>query len=371
MKEQQRIFGLDVMRAIAILMVLCSHILWIYPKSDGFITQLFSFFGFWGVEIFFVLSGFLIGSILYRLYLQQEFTLQSVFYFLKRRWYRTLPNYFLVVTLNLILAILLGFYWKDIGYYFFFLQNFATTMKPFFPESWSLSIEEFAYLLVPFALLFGTLLIRAQNKSRRFIGIILVLMLVFFGHRVLYHYTTSNTTLDQWNSSLKAVVIYRIDAILMGIIGSWLSLNYSVFWKKQKANLAFLGCFLIVAILVGLRFFKMTIEHNPFFWNVLYLPITSFVFALFLPLLSQWQSAPVWFSKPVTFVSLTSYSVYLLHYSIILQTMKHFVDTSLFSVIQLHGFTFCYLAVTFFISFLLYTFFEKPIMNRREQQLLH
>lgn len=366
MKPQQRIIGLDVMRAIAILMVLCSHILWIYPKNEGIITQLFSFFGFWGVEIFFVLSGFLIGKILFRLYLKEEFSFHSVYYFLKRRWFRTLPNYFLVLVLNIVLAIIFGFYWTDAGYYFFFIQNFATTMKPFFPESWSLSIEEFAYLLVPFALLLGTFLFQSKNKSNRFIGVVLFLTLIFFINRVVYHFTTSNTTLNQWNLSLKAVVIYRIDAILIGIIGSWISLNFPEFWQKQKVNLAFSGCFLIVAILAGFSFFKITIEHYPFFWNVLYLPITSIVFALFLPFLSQWQSAPIWFSKPVTLVSLTSYSVYLLHYSIILQLMKHFIDTTLFSVVQLHLFTLCYLTITFFLSFLVFTYFEKPIMNLRE-----
>lgn len=369
MKDKQRVFGLDVMRATAILMVLCSHILSIYPKSNNIISEIFKFFGFWGVEIFFVLSGFLIGSILYKSYVQENFTIQSVFYFLKRRWFRTLPNYFLVLFLNVILAVSFGFYMKDAGYYFFFGQNFATTMKPFFPESWSLSVEEFAYLIVPFALLAGTLLVKPKNKSKRFILIVLFLMAVVFINRIIYNFTTSNTTLDQWNLSLKAVVIYRIDSILIGIAASWLSLNYSEFWQKQKENLAFIACVALCVMIVGLGYFKILIETHPFFWNVGYLPITSIIFALFLPILSQWQSAPGWFSKPITFVSLISYSVYLLHYSIVLQLMKYFVDTASFLTFQLHSFTFCYLVITFFLSFLLYKFFEKPIMDLRKRSL--
>ena len=62
------IFGLDFMRTIAILMVLFGHCLLIYPPSQSLIAQVGLFCGFLGVEVFFVLSGFLVGRILYRLY---------------------------------------------------------------------------------------------------------------------------------------------------------------------------------------------------------------------------------------------------------------------------------------------------------------
>ena len=132
---KQRIFGLDVLRTTAIIMVVCSHILWIYPKSNAFIPILFELFGFWGVELFFVLSGFLIGSILYKTFVNESFTLKSVFYFLKRRWFRTLPNYYLVLLLNILIAYFLGFSIENMGSYFLFLQNFASKSPAFFPES--------------------------------------------------------------------------------------------------------------------------------------------------------------------------------------------------------------------------------------------
>ncbi len=362
-----RIFGLDVMRAAAILMVLCSHILWIYPNANHLIYQVFSLFGYLGVEIFFVLSGFLIGKILYRIYIKDDFTIHSVFYFLKRRWFRTLPNYFLILILNIIIAFFIGVTVKEIGLYFFFAQNFASTMNPFFPESWSLSVEEFAYLFVPFALLFAFISISPKNKSKQFLLVILTLIAIFIFNKIYYHFTTANTTLTQWNVSLKAVLIYRIDSILIGILASWISLNYAEFWRSKKNIMAFSGCILMVLMFVGVGFFGILIDSYPFFWNVLYLPLTSIVFALVLPFLSDWESAPEWFAKPVTFISVISYSIYLLHYSIVLQLMKYFLDTAQFSNLQLHLFTFSYVIITFFLSFLLYKYFEKPIMNLREK----
>ncbi|HEU0136653.1 MAG TPA: acyltransferase family protein, partial [Flavobacterium sp.] len=64
-KDSNRIFGLDFMRATAIMMVLIGHCAWIFPASEGVIMQLLAMSGYLGVEIFFVLSGFLIGNILY------------------------------------------------------------------------------------------------------------------------------------------------------------------------------------------------------------------------------------------------------------------------------------------------------------------
>ena len=65
----KRIFGLDIMRAVAILLVVFSHALWIVPEKTGIIPDLLSLSGVIGVEIFFVLSGFLIGRIVYNIFL--------------------------------------------------------------------------------------------------------------------------------------------------------------------------------------------------------------------------------------------------------------------------------------------------------------
>jgi peptidoglycan/LPS O-acetylase OafA/YrhL len=77
----KRIFGLDLMRAVAILLVVFSHVSCIMPKAQGFIPDLMSIAGVIGVELFFVLSGFLIGRIIYRLYVSEEFNFKSVSYF--------------------------------------------------------------------------------------------------------------------------------------------------------------------------------------------------------------------------------------------------------------------------------------------------
>ena len=364
---KQRIFGLDVLRAMAIIMVVCSHILWIYPKSNAFIPTLFELFGFWGVELFFVLSGFLIGSILYTIFVNENFTLKAVFHFLKRRWFRTLPNYYLVLLLNILIAYFLGFSIENMGSYFLFLQNFASKSPAFFPESWSLSIEEFTYLLLPFSLFFVGLS-KVKNKSKVFLFVVVALILVFWLNKFYYHSKHTISNLLEWNLNLKSVLIYRIDAILMGVLAAWISLNFSEFWKKSKTIFAFIGFGILFFLMFGILPLDLTIEQNSFFWNVLYLPITSIAFAFLLPFFSNWKTFTNPILYPIELISKISYSIYLLHYSIILLLLKTYFDTSQMLDFERHLFTLVYLFITFLSSYLLYRFYEKPIMNWRDKR---
>ena len=90
MSTSKRNFGLDLVRAIAILLVLITHI---GLKSD-YVGGLE--IGNLGVEFFFVLSGFLIGGILIKDFSNGGVNIPVIANFWIRRWFRTLPVYYLV-----------------------------------------------------------------------------------------------------------------------------------------------------------------------------------------------------------------------------------------------------------------------------------
>lgn len=360
-----RIFGLDLMRAMAILMVLFGHCTWIFPETKSIVYQLMVLSGFFGVEIFFVLSGFLIGKILYQLYLKDDFSINTVFYFLKRRWFRTLPNYFLVLLLNVGIASIIGYNIGALWKYFFFLQNFNASMLPFFPESWSLSVEEYAYLVFPFFILLLGIVIKPINKPRFFLLSIVLLIIIFFCNKVYYQMTTVNTNLVQWNLSLKSVVCYRLDSIFIGVLCSWIYINFSSYWRKNKYVFFVLGTVILFFQFVVIGNLGLFIESHPVVWNVFYLSLVSLGVACFLPFLSEWKTEKSFFQKPVVFISVISYSIYLLHYGIILQLMKHFIVYDPKSRAMLYGFTGVYVFITFLLSYLLYRFYEKPMMDLR------
>ncbi|MFL6588990.1 MAG: acyltransferase family protein, partial [Chthoniobacterales bacterium] len=97
-----RVFGLDLLRAVAILMVVCAHGFVVLYPHFGEPLGFFGHGGFYGVELFFVLSGFLIGQILIRKGADLA-RAGNVAFFYTRRWFRTLPLFFLFLVANVIL----------------------------------------------------------------------------------------------------------------------------------------------------------------------------------------------------------------------------------------------------------------------------
>lgn len=365
--DNTRIFGLDLMRAMAISMVLCSHILWIYKPDDGIISQVFALFGFLGVEFFFVLSGFLIGRIIYKVFVKEEFSMRSALGFLKRRWFRTLPNYFLVLLINVIITISLGNSLERLGSYFVFLQNGFYKMPEFFPESWSLSVEEWAYILLPFSLLLFSVFFKPKNKSRFFLIMTVLLISVFILFKLIYNSNAKVNSLNEWNVSLKPVMIYRLDAIFMGVLCAWISINCERFWAKFQFHSAIIGIGIMLFMYFGMGFMQIFPESHPFVWNVIYLPLASLSIAFFVPFFSQLGTEIKIIKKPVEFISKISYSIYLLHYSVIMQLLMLFVDREKVSLAQLHLITAFYLVVVILISYIFYRFYEKPITDLRDR----
>ncbi|MYM23792.1 acyltransferase family protein [Duganella sp. FT135W] len=153
--DTARLRGLDLLRAAAILLVLMSH-------YQGFVSHAETFgvigaSGWAGVDLFFVLSGYLIGNqILAPIARGQEFSLKVFF---ARRLLRTLPNYYVVLAVYLLVAQLfphsaiLGKSTSSIWQFLTFTQNFGLAYGQTFSHSWSLCIEEQFYVVMPLVVL--------------------------------------------------------------------------------------------------------------------------------------------------------------------------------------------------------------------------
>jgi peptidoglycan/LPS O-acetylase OafA/YrhL len=363
-----RIFGLDVMRTTAILFVVCSHALWVFPETEGSFYSLLRLSGVMGVEIFFVLSGFLIGRILFRIFTNDQFKPKHLFYFLIRRWFRTLPNYYLILVINIFVVFYLGRELPEtLWLYFGFFQNFTFGMDIFFTESWSLPIEEFAYILGP--LLLYLLVLPKFKISRKviFLLVTLFIILFFLATKFIYNSIHGATSLEFWNINLKAVVLYRIDAIYYGVLAAFISISFSKSWNTYKSLFFFLALFLFALMHVIIGQLGMNPETTPLFLNVFYLPLCSIFIAFSLPVLSSIKSASAMILKPITFISIVSYSMYLLHYSIILQLMHFILDIDENSFMYKLVFSVGYVLITIVFSYCLYRFYEKPLMDIRDK----
>lgn len=168
-----RVFGLDLIRAFAIVSVLLGH-------GYSFVSELipskyYLFFLPDGVAIFFVLSGFLIGRIVINQFCLNDFGFKSFLNFYLMRWFRTLPAYFFVLSLLIVLYRNCGYgVLPDVWKYYFFVQNILSPHPVFFAEAWSLSVEEIFYLFFPVVLAIFVSFIRRKALA------VLFALTVFF-----------------------------------------------------------------------------------------------------------------------------------------------------------------------------------------------
>ena len=145
----KRISELDGLRGVAALIVVVSHFFGEVPHGNRFLT-----FGWLGVDVFFVLSGFLIGSIILEQHTQPRFF--NTFYM--RRVARIVPVYFVVCVVTLVLAsVLRGHAWSDHPFspvvYAVFGSNITMSIwgggGEWLRPAWTLAVEEQFYLLLP------------------------------------------------------------------------------------------------------------------------------------------------------------------------------------------------------------------------------
>ncbi len=360
-----RIYGLDILRAFAILFVLYSHAFFLV--IDHVNEKAYNILSLDGVTIFFVLSGFLIGGILLRTINQTDFNWNNLLEFWIRRWFRTLPNYFLMlILLTLITVFSASGIGNSITSYFFFLQNFASPHPAFFPEAWSLTVEEWFYLLIPLGL-YITLKISKNHRKTIVLAWIIFLILLVTGIRIYRALTLHIPDFETWDHLQRKIVITRLDSIMYGFLGAWVNFYFPVFWKAGKRNWLFLGLILLV-FPMGVDFF---LGKNLFFLNYFSLMMTSAGTLLMLPYLSEWKTGKGFIYRFLTFVSITSYSMYLVNFSLVQLRIIPSLTPVIVAITKNHLVISCiryflYWGLTFMLSYLLYRFYEKPFTSLRD-----
>lgn len=354
-----RIYGLDVYRAIAIILVVIGHSSFLLENTilDGFpwIPTID------GVELFFVLSGFLIGSILIKMVHKNEhFGFKALLHFWKRRWFRTLPNYYLILIINAILVsygVINGDASKIEWNFLIFSQNLFEPMYGFFWESWSLSIEEWFYLILP------TLFIVFFFMKPKWGFLITIAILIILP--LLYRIGISDNEMDQfwWDVTFRKTVACRLDTIIYGVLAAWVKYYYQTIWNKVKFGSFTLG-------LVGIILMSyMDNQPNDFFTKTFYFNLTSIFAMLLLPFADSVKNYRTIIGKGFTHISIISYSMYLINLGLVAQVIvKQFPPQNQLDSLLKYGWMW---AVVIIASSLLYRYFEKPMMKLRDHRIFN
>ena len=233
--SKPRSVGLDLMRFIAVCMVLYSHV-GLFPSTRKFFIPGYGWFydalytlhqGTWvGVDLFFVLSGFLVSGLLFR-ELARTGTV-STGRFLIRRGFKIYPSFWMMLLVTVI-----GVWWyngsvplRTLLTELFFLQNYVVGPPPtynatFWVITWSLAVEEHFYFML--AGLFYILKKRAGPNRALNIHVLPKLFLwVGVGCLLARLITCSLVPCEPkyWNWVLKATHI-RMDALFFGVLLSY------------------------------------------------------------------------------------------------------------------------------------------------------
>lgn len=348
--EKNRNIGLDVLRAIAILLVLISHGRMFFHSLS---LQPLSFGGFYGVEIFFVLSGYLIGKIIIRDFItSKQIKLSNLLKFYLWRILRTWPLYYIL----LIILYICGnkFDW----HYMLFLQNFNDKQLSLWGVTWSLTIEEYYYIIFPMLIL--VMSIFNNNKSYIFLMIFFILIENILRIYLKLHY--------DWNmSTIRKTLYLQFDSIAIGGLLSYIKIFndklFDLIAKQYYYGLILF--FLNIIIYVSYGFGGINYEHS-----ILCSTINFDIAALSVFLIIPFFEKSIWqdklFTKALQITGLISYSLYLIHYKIFIYLSNLPIITNSSKFNQLMEFLIA-MVLVYMISFLSYYFIERNFLKNRQR----
>jgi len=360
--DHHRIFGLDLLRALAILIVLLVHSSTLVPS---YISNFYHYINIDGVCIFFVLSGFLIGNVLIKTAEKFGFNYKELVNFWVRRWARTLPNFYLFLVLLTILNFFFtkGFPLKVVPQYLIFSQNLVKGSPGFFGEAWSLSVEEWFYIITPICLFLIIKLLKTSVKTS-----ILIISVTIILFSILLRIILNPNPILLEMGDYDRIVIMRMDSIMYGVFGAYISFYFQNIWKKYKKIAFVLG--LLITIIIKLISLKFVYTERWFFTNYFY-PILCIGILLLLPLLSEYKiKKHTHFTKIITTISLISYSLYLSHNSLIRKMFlenifQNFFGSNELVIVLLKNII--YWGGSIFLSILIYKYYESPLMKLRDK----
>lgn len=326
---------LDGIRGLAVLLVICYHVFQLG-------------FGWMGVDLFFVLSGFLITSIL--LDTKEDARYFSSFFI--KRFLRIFPLYFAVLTLYFLPYLFAGGTAKatDSVPYFLYVQNIVFSIRNEWPVNylaplnhfWSLAIEEQFYCLFPLLIYFV--------PRRYLLGLFILSVISSIACR--YYFWTIHNPVASYAFSL-----CRSDGLVIGAISALF---------VRRFNHIHLGAILPIVLLFFAQM-AISVQFDHAWYQLIGYSVNAVFFAvLLLVSLTDFTLTRRVFEHPVLrHLGKYSYGLYVFHhiyfsqFEYYVQRMKLPYSTYIIIVLTL--------IATYVTARLSYAFFEKPILSFKDK----
>jgi peptidoglycan/LPS O-acetylase OafA/YrhL len=363
---RNKLSGLDHLRTLAIILVFVYHYGYLFPHPEW--TNRIGKFGWTGVDLFFVLSGYLIASQLFAGIIK-GYPIPLRIFFLKR-FFRIIPAYLVVVTIYFLFPALreregLAPIWK----YLTFTQNIGLDLSTqgAFSHAWSLCIEEQFYLCMPLILM-ALVFFKIINKGY-------VLLVCFFAsgflirlfcwHHFVAPYEGEDGSWKNWIKWIYYPTFCRLDGLLFGVSIAALF----QFRRGLRKNLENYGnLFLLAGLLVLIAAYFLCLNEESFQASIFGFPLVDLGYGLVV--ISAISCKSLLYkseSKWTAYLARLSYSTYLVHKLIIHITQKQFerldikADSNLMLLVCI--------ITTFSAAWIMNWLVEKPFLKWRDNLL--
>jgi peptidoglycan/LPS O-acetylase OafA/YrhL len=367
--------ALHGLRVLAIISVVQFHVTWIFAGEQGIkLDPEFSAWSltiFFGMDLFFILSGFLIGSILLRS-LETDKS-QNLKRFYIRRISRTFPPYYVVLTFLAFTTALTVTQRAHLPWEYAYGTNFISLQRTdvIMFWGWSLALEEQFYLTVPF--LFFALGRLASDRAR--VSLLVALWLAALVIRLYLYFHRAPWTDLALYEALYFRPHTRFDTLVAGLV---LALVYQKWrepirvWLQDPLHRAYLGLTSLACLWLLLRPQMFGKEHvqlvHVFAWGT----VTSVMYFAGLILLLFGDGSIIgWLSKPIfRRIATLGYGIYLTHIpvcdQIIVPAAKALDARHVPMVIVWPLSLAALLVLSLMFGYLLHVLVEKPSLRLRE-----
>jgi len=320
-KKTKYLPSIDSLRAIAVIAVIIYHIDANYLPG-----------GFLGVDLFFVLSGYLISSLIIKEY--KSTGTVNLYNFYVRRARRLLPAVYFMITVVLIiitlfngvllkksyLDALFGYIYSSNWWYIFhkldYFDSFGSQSP--FKHLWSLAIEEQFYMFFPLIFLIFNRKSKSNNSNsklnKNFIYVVLSLILVsLIAHILLFDINNINRIYFGTDT--------RAFSLLVGVVGAILYPMDRLSERTTKKDNMIYSIVSLVSILVLIGIMINTSEYNTWLYRGGFLLVAIIGLIIIISSGRQYTFMSKLLSfKPFVFIGKISYSLYLWHFPILVVT---------------------------------------------------
>lgn len=305
---------LDALRAIAILLVLFRHGVRIYQSDDpdlGWLQNLF-LNGWVGVDLFLVLSGYLIAGSIARASKENGFL--NVGRYFSSRVLRIVPAYFVV--LGLVVLGAFPFYTppgeislKTVFYHLLFLQDYLpSNINVVF---WSLGVEEKFYILAPLLML-G--LAKFKNRSLALLCLFALFLISPTCKWLTLSALGGTTSYETFFPVLRSPFHLSLEPLIMGVSINFIERRKLLNLSPKTAQMWFIALLSSGALWLSSHEFLGRIDG----WDVTAQPILlSFIFGGLVLSASQMNHIGLPFEAGFRVIARLSYSLYLVHFPLI------------------------------------------------------